>query len=174
MSYLHHRDFSVELTSSADAVFDYLDDQTRLGVHMEKPSMMMLGGSMRYDFDAARGMAKGSVIKMTGSFLGIRLFVEEVVVERRRPDFKMWETRGTPRLLIIGAYRMGFEIAGSGDICRLRVFIDYNPPLSRLARIMAWVLAPVYARWCVNRMAKDAERHFSSRSPNKGDDNDGL
>ncbi len=168
MSYLHHRDSSVEFTSSAEAVFDYLDDQTHLGAHMEKPSVMMLGGSMRYEFDAARGMAKGSVIKMAGSFLGIRLSVEEVVVERRPPHFKMWETRGTPRLLIIGAYRMGFEIAASGDICRLRVFIDYNPPLSLLAQIIAWVLAPVYARWCVNSMAKDAERHFYSRSPSKG------
>jgi hypothetical protein len=68
--------------------------------------MMMMGGRMTYAFDAAGGRAVGSVIKMGGSFLGIRLAVEEVVIERQPPHHKAWETVGQPRMIVISRYRM--------------------------------------------------------------------
>ena len=127
---------------------------------MEKPSMMMMGGRMAYEFDEAKGRAVGSVIKMGGSFLGLRLFVEEVVTERDPPRRKVWETRGRPRILIIGAYRMGFEITPSGRHSKLRVFIEYDHPASAMGRILGRAFAPLYARWCVKRMADDARLQF--------------
>jgi hypothetical protein len=45
---------------------------------------------MTYEFDEAKGRAVGSVIKMGGSFLGIKLFVEEVVTERDSPRRNVW------------------------------------------------------------------------------------
>lgn len=103
----HAAETVVEINASADALFDFLDDQERLGQHMEKPSMLM-GGRMTYAFDGAKGRAVGSVIRMGGSVLGLTLSVEEVVVERTPPFRKAWERRGRPHLLVIGAYRMGF------------------------------------------------------------------
>ena len=67
---------------------------------------------------------------------------------------------GLPRILIIGAYRMGFEIAPAGAHSELRVFIDYNLPTESMGRILGWVFAPLYARWCVNSMVRDARRMF--------------
>lgn len=143
-----------------DRLFDRLDDQERLGAHMGKPSMMMMGGRMTYAFDDSKGRAVDSVIRMGGSFLGIELFVEEVVVERDPPRRKVWETRGSPRILIIGAYRMGFEITPDGERSRLRVFIEYDRPASGFGRLLGGLFAPLYARWCVRRMVEDAARHF--------------
>ena len=37
-------------------------------------------------------------------------------------------TRGEPRLLVIGAYRMGFTIAAQGERSRFVVFIDTSVP----------------------------------------------
>ena len=143
-------------------VFAYLDDQTRLAAHMEKRSMMMLGGRMIYEFDAAKGRAVGSVIRMGGSFLGIPLFVEELVTERISPTRKRWETRGPQRMLVIDSYAMGFETRLIGEGTGVRVFIDYQLPHSLPGRWLGLLFAPFYARWCVSRMVKDASRHFGA------------
>lgn len=161
MRYARHDEVSLEVAAEPAALFDHLDDQERLAAHMNKPSMMMMGGRMFYEFDAARGRAVGSVIRMGGSFLWLRLFVEEVVTEHERPLRKAWETRGDPRLIVIDNYRMGFEIEDGGGLSRLRVAIDYDLPRSFINRVLGELFAPIYAHWCVERMAIDAKRAFS-------------
>jgi hypothetical protein len=160
MSYAFADEITVEVNATADLLFDHLDDQSRLAAHMEKPSLMMMGGRMTYDFDDAEGRAVGSVIKMGGNFLGISLSVEEIITERDPPRRKAWETRGRPNLLIIGAYRMGFETTTAGRRSKLRVFIQYDHPNAVAGRVLGSLFAPIYARWCVKRMAKDAARRF--------------
>jgi hypothetical protein len=161
MTYAYTDEASVEIQATTQELFDYLDDQSRLGAHMEKRSMMMMGGRMTYAFDAAKGRAVGSVIRMGGSFLGLTLDVEEIVTERAPPTDKAWETRGRPRMIVIESYRMGFKIAPLAvDRSRLRVFIAYNRPKSLAGTILAPLFAPIYAHWCVKRMADDAAAHF--------------
>lgn len=150
-----------DIAASAEVLFDYLDDQASLGSHMQKPSMMMLGGRMSYEFDEAKGRAAGSSIKMQGNILGLALSVEEVIIERQPPRRKVWETRGRPKLLVIGGYRMGFEISASGAASRLRVFIDYGYPATIAGKLLGPLFGSMYARWCVNRMAKDAADAFA-------------
>lgn len=162
MSFSNHDEIIVEVAASAAALFDHLDDQERLAAHMEKPSMMMMGGRMFYEFDAAKGRAVGSVIRMGGSFLWLRLFVEEVITDHEPPRLKIWETRGAPKLVIMGAYRMGLEIDPIDAGSRLRVFIDYQRPADLVGRVLGALFAPVYARWCVGRMAKNAPSQFAA------------
>ena len=161
MSYARTDEATVEVRALPDRLFDHLDDPARLGTHMEKPSMMMMGGRMTYELDEAKGRTVGSVIKMGGTILGVRLFVEEVVTERDPPRRKVWETRGQPRILIIGAYRMGFEITPAVGHCELRVFIEYDVVPSPIGRALGGLIAPLYARWCVKRMAEDARLRFA-------------
>ncbi len=133
MTYDRHDEVSVNVAAEPEALFDHLDDQERLAAHMNKPSMMMMGGRMFYKFDAARGRAVGSVIRMGGSFLWLRLFVEEVVTQHERPHRKAWKTLGVPHLILIDNYRMGFEIEDGGTLSRLRVLIDYDLPRNPIA-----------------------------------------
>ena len=156
----YHDQSEAIIKASQAEVFDYLDDQTRLSAHMEKRSVMMLGGRMTYEFDAAKGRAVGSVIRMGGSFLGISLFVEEIVTERTSPSRKLWETRGPQRMLVIASYVMGFETRLIGEGTGVRVFIDYKLPQSLPGRWLGLMFAPLYAKWCVSRMVKDVSRHF--------------
>lgn len=163
MSYGYSANCGVHIQASAEALFDYLDDHRRLAGHMSRPSMMMLGGRMSYEFDLTEGREIGGRIRMTGAFLGMRLYVEETIVERRPPVRKVWETTNRPLLLVIGSYRMGFDIEATQVGCDLRVFIDYDLPPTTTGRLIGRFLGPTYARWCVDRIASDAAIRFQQQ-----------
>ena len=160
-AFRHRHEATAWTPAPPRAVFDRLDDQTRLAEHMGRPSVMMGGGRMTYEFDAGRGQAVGSHIRMGGAAFGLSLFVDEVVTVRDPPHRKVWRTTGEPRLLVIGGYEMGFAITEEGAGSRLSVWIDYALPSRGWARWLP-ALAGLYARWCVRRMVIDAVQHFAS------------
>lgn len=143
-------------------VFTFLDDQVRLGGHMKSRSLMMLGGKMHYEFDTSQGHQVGSVIRISGRFLGLSLLVREVVTERTPPASKRWETRGAQRMLVIESYTMGFETRVSGSATDISVYIGYQLPQGMPWYWVGRLLAPLYARWCVSSMVNDTRRHFDS------------
>lgn len=157
-----HAESSGVVSAPVERVFAYLDDHERLSSHMSRSSWTMGGGSMRTILDEAMGRSVGSTIRLEGTVFGLRLFVEEVVVERVAPNRKAWETVGTPRLLVIGAYRMGFEVTPSDAGSRVRVLIDYALPATGFARWLGRVFGGFYARWCTRRMVVDAMTHFAA------------
>lgn len=146
------------------AVFAYLDDHRRLSKHMSQSSWMMLGSRMSIELDAAQGQLVGSRIQMSGRVLGLQLYLSEVVTIREPPWRKAWQTDETPRLLIIGHYRMGFEIAPVEGASVLRVFIDYDYSGDDVGSWLGFMLGDFYARWCTNQMADDAAHHFTSEA----------
>lgn len=159
-SYPHRFEREVWLGADCTPAFAYLDDPARLAGHMRQSSWRMGGGSMHFELDAQRGQAVGSHIVLRGSILGMPLFVDEVVLTHEPPHGKVWETVDRPRLLVIGAYRMGFELAPAGTGCRLVLFIDYALPTGIFSQWLGRWLGLYYARWCVNRMCEDALATF--------------
>ena len=155
-----HRETTVRVAASPHAVFALLDDHQRLAAHMEKPSLMMAGATMKIETDSERGQALGSLITVKGQVLGMALSVSERVTEYEPPLRKVWDTFGEPHLLVIGAYRMGFALAPDAETSQLRVWIDYDWPTGRWARLLGKLLGRTYADWCVQRMAADAARAF--------------
>lgn len=107
---------------------------------------------MRTETDEGRGQAVGSVIRMSGSILGISLWLEEAVVERVPVHRKTWETLGEPRLLVIGRYSMGFEMVPGGQGTQLRIWIDYDLPSAGWQRWLGKLMGRFYADWCVRKM----------------------
>ena len=130
---------------------------------MTKPSWMMAGSVMTLKFDASEGHAVGAIIRLTGQVLGIPLSVEEVVTERNPPQRKVWNTIGRPQLMVIGPYRMGYEITPTSTSSRLRVFIDYALPDGPVSYWLGRLFGKIYARWCTQRMTNDAATHFNER-----------
>ena len=158
-SYAHHLETTVEVDAPPERLFAQLDDHEVLASHMMQSSAMMGGSRMFFEFDAARGRAVGSKIRMFGRMLGLTLDVSEVVTERVVPERKVWETVGTPKLLVVGSYRMGFRVQPNGDRSELTVFIDYDDPPGA-AKVLGRLLGPTYARWCTIRMAEGAAAAF--------------
>lgn len=157
--FAHHRETTVLLNARAEDAFAYLDDFTKLSAHMEKRSAMMMGSRMLIEMDPLGGRAPGSRVRMRGRVLGMKLSLEEVVIERAPPLTKSWQTVDA-NLLVIGQYRLGFALAPRADRSELRVFIDYDLPSRGLARWLGQVFGSAYARWCTERMASEALARF--------------
>ena len=149
--------------SPMDQVFAHIDDHARLASHMSEPSWRTGGGRMETEFDEGRGQAVGSRIRLSGRVFGVELSVEEIVVERDPPRRKVWETTGAPKLLVIGHYRIGFELSAQGNGSMLRVFIEYALPERVPARWLGRLFGRYYARWCTQQMVDDAVNHFEAR-----------
>ena len=161
-SFAFHEASSVLRHGSAFQIFAYLDDPKALAAHMSESSTMMLGSRMSINVDADDGRVVGSKIRMQGRLMGIPLSLEEVITERQVPSRKVWQTIGTPNLLVMAHYRMGFDLTSSGESSMLRVFIDYSLPTTAPGSWLGRLLGGVYARWCTRQMADDAARHFDS------------
>lgn len=157
--YQHRYETHLFVNASPAEVFAELDDHERLSAHMMRSSAMMAGAAMQLEFDAEKGRKIGSTMALSGRVLGLPLHVEEVVVEYAPPLRKVWETTGTPRLLVIGRYRMGFQLEPGDRGSHLTIFIDFNPPTGFWNPI-GRLLGPAYARWCTTNMADGVARHF--------------
>jgi len=159
---MRHYESSAIVAAAAERVFAHIDDHARLSAHMSGSSWMMGGGRMTIELDEGGGREVGSRIRLAGTVLGVALSVVEVVTEHRPPYTKVWETIGTPRLLVVGAYRMGFELNPSGEHSELRVFIDYELPIGLVGRLLGRLLGGLYAKWCTQQMVEDAVKVFAA------------
>ena len=119
---------------------------------------MMMGSTMQTELDEGRGQAVGSHIRMSGRILGVDLFLDEVVLQREPPRYKVWETVGVPRLLVINSYRLGFDIASLPQAVTLRVFIGYNLP----SRVRAAPTRP-RSRAGLREMVRQTDARWRSR-----------
>jgi len=158
----NHYETSAFVPAPADSVFAYADDPARLSSHMSESSWMMGGGRMQTELDAGRGQTVSSRIRLSGRVFGLELSVEEIVTERVPPQRKAWETTGSPRLLVIGHYRIGFEIVPQENGSALRVYIDYALPEDAPARWLGFLFGRYYARWCTQQMVRDTVEQFAS------------
>lgn len=68
---------------------------------------------------------------------------------------------GSPRLLIIGAYEMGFQIREQENVSEVTFHIRYRLPATGFFRWLGKAVGPFYARWCTRKMAKDTVQHFA-------------
>ena len=114
---------------------------------------------MEISVDDGYGRKVGSHIRLKGIAFGIKLSLDEVVTRYEPPLLKTWETVGIPKLLVIGQYSIGIEIKPQNTNSFLRVFIDYDLPITN-----AWLgqlFSGIYAKWCVQQMLKGASAHFT-------------
>ena len=163
--YSRHEEHSASINASAERVFEQLDDQTRLTEHMGKRSWKMGWGRMETVVDAQQGRSVGSHIVLRGRVFGLRLYLDEVVTRREPPLTKTRETVGEPRLLVIGPYRMGFDLMPNGTTAQLRVAIDYELPTKGITRVLGRLFGRSYANWCTRQMVRDAQNIFQEVSP---------
>ena len=160
--YAHHEQYDGKVGASPDALFEMLDDQTRLSAHMTRRSWKMGWGKMEILLDEQRGKVVGSHIVLRGRVFGIRIYLDELVTLHEPPLSKKWKTVGQPRLLVIGSYEMGFAIAPELTGAELTVAIDYDLPQEGISRILGLLFGRSYAKWCTRRMVQDAQGVFST------------
>lgn len=156
---MRHYENSTSVPTSANELFDYIDDHKLFSSHMNKLSWMMGGGGrMDVSIDEGRGQKVGSHIRMSGRAFGIGLYLDEVVTRYEPPYLKTWKTVGTPKLLIIGHYQKGIEIKPQDNNSHLHVSIDYDLPKKNTW--LGKLFSTAYAKWCVQQMIKGVSENF--------------
>lgn len=153
-----HYEESLIANGTAESIFAYLDDHRRLSSHMNKSSWMMGGGRMETSVDEGRGQKIGSHIRLEGTAFGIRISLDEVVTHYKPPYEKIWETVGTPKLIIIGSYQMGILISPLQGKSSVKVFLDYDLPERK--KWLGRLFGRIYAKWCVREMLKGVKNEF--------------
>lgn len=158
--YSNHYEETVFINVISEKIFAFADNHHNFSSHMNKSSWMMGGGKMEIQIDEGEGQKIGSHIKMSGKVFGVSLFLDEVIIERTPPSQKVWETVGKPKLLVIGPYRLGFEISPTDKGSSLRVFIDYDLPQSLSSKWLGFLFGGIYAKWCVRQMTQGVQERF--------------
>lgn len=154
--YPYHAELARRVDDSAASVFSRLDDHRRLAGHMEQRDWRMLGSRLDLAIDPGASEV-GQHMRWHGRIAGLAVAADEAVIERTPPSRKVWETVGSVRLLVIGAYRMGFAIEPDGRGSRVVIHLDYALPERAPWRWLGRVLGKRYARWCLERMMQEAE-----------------
>ncbi len=149
-----HYEESIVVDSSPEELFVFVDNHKQFSSHMGKSSWMMGGGHMETTVDAGNGQKAGSHICMSGTAFGMKLFLDEVVTQYEPPYKKAWETVGSPELIVIGHYGMGFEIKPQNTGSTLRIFIDYELPTKNVW--LGILFGDIFAKWCVHQMVEGA------------------
>src|SRR3990167_8111112 len=162
-SYSKHYEQSVVVEASADKVFAYVDDLRNFSSHMNQSSWMMGGGYMKTETDKGGGQKVGSHIRMKGKVFGINLFLDEVITIHNPPFKKEWQTVRDISLLVIGHYKLGFDIVPQNNSSLLKVYIDYSLPRSFKARWLGILFGKMYAKWCVNQMIGGVKKQFKEK-----------
>jgi hypothetical protein len=155
-----HYEQSVIVNAKPDVVFAYADDHRNFSSHMNQSSWMMGGGRMNTQMDDKNFQEVGSHLKMDGTVLGIKLFLDEVVTLHEPPLRKEWQTVGDLKLLVIDHYKLGFEIKSENSNSNLRAYIDYDLPKSQKTKILGLLFSAAYAKWCVRQMLNGVAKHF--------------
>lgn len=133
---------TIKIAKSPQEVFAFANNHANFSSHMSKSSWMMGGGKMELVADKDGFQKLGSHIKMSGKVFGVKLFLDEVVTVYDPPYCKEWQTVGDINLIVIGHYKLGFEVRPTKKGSIFKVYIDYEDKL----------FGNFYAKWCVHQM----------------------
>ena len=98
-----------------------------------------------------------------GRVLGLRIDFTTTVVRWVEDREKVWRTTGEPRLVVLGHFEMRFAMMAFAGGTGLTVSFDYDLPTPRVGRMLGWLLAGRYARWCARRIIRDVQVQFGDR-----------
>lgn len=150
--------------ASPEVVFDHLDDLGVTGMHMTQSSMMMMGSKLDVTFLTEKKKGLGTKYRWTGKMMGIKMDFTVEVTKWITGVGKIWETIGTPRLIIYSWYRMALKLSPKGDGTEATMSIAYEKPNGFFNKILCFLFADWYCRWCLKNMLGDCKRLLETQS----------
>ena len=139
-------------------VFDFIDNPNNLAMHMEIPSPLMGGGSVKTIIGAGEAKTIGSHIRMSGKAFGIPIFLDEAITRREPPRIKSWKTTGDINLVVIGHYEMTVKTEDFQGKSKVTGSINWQLPDRN--KWLGYMFGGLYARWCIGMMLKSVRERF--------------
>lgn len=148
------RDYSADPVS----VFTCLDSLGITGMHMTKASAMMMGSKLHLEYLTPRHNGLGSRYRWTGRMMGIPMDFTVEVTKWIPNKEKVWETVGTPKLIIYSGYRMELHVSSLAEGAKAVLSISYERPAAWFNKVLSYLLADLYCNWCLKKMLSDAQK----------------
>lgn len=143
-------------------VFRTLDDLGVTGTHMTNSSAMMMGSKLHLEFLTPHHTGFGSSYRWTGKMMGLQMDFTVKVTKWIESKEKVWETIGKTKLIIYSSYRMFLKVSTTEAGTRAELSISYEKPQGFLNRILSFLFAEWYCRWCLKKMLGDARQALRS------------
>lgn len=141
-----------------EKVFSYLDDLTVSGMHMTESSGMMMGSRLHLEYLTNHHTGLGSKYRWTGRMMGMRMDFTVEVTKWVEGVEKIWEMVGEAKMIIYSWYRMHLLVYPKGNTTHAELSITYAKPNGRFAKILSFLFAGWYCRWCLKKMMSDSKR----------------
>src|SRR5690349_7118941 len=139
-------------SASTEEVFKTIDDLGVTGMHMTESSMMMMGSKLSLKFLTAHKTGPGSRYRWKGTMLGMMMDFTVEVTRWVNAAEKVWETIGETKLIIYSWYRMTLFVKGIPEGSDAQLSIAYEKPKGFFNRILCFLFADWYCRWCLRKM----------------------
>lgn len=146
------------IQSSPENVFTYMDNIGNTGMHMTKSSAPMMGSKLELKQLSENATGLNSTYQWYGKMMGLTMDFTVVVTQWTQDKEKIWETVGEAKMIILSWYKMKLLLTPVKDTTQVELSIDYEIPKTLFFRILGFLLAPLYANWCLNNMLQDSKK----------------
>lgn len=150
--------------ASAENVFDCLDDLSITGMHMSQSSIPMMGGKMNIEFLTPYKTGLHTKYRWTGNVLWMTLDFTVLVTQWTRGMVKSWETVGPAKLIVMSWFKMDLNVEGLEQQTTAHLSISYEKPNGFFNRVLCFLFADWYCRWCLKNMLNDTEKRLRHRN----------
>ncbi len=154
----------------SDIVFQCLDNLGVTGMHMTQSSMMMMGSKLDLMFLSENHTGLGTKYRWTGKMMGMKMDFTVEVTKWIPWEEKTWETIGSPKLIIYSWYQMHLLLTKIQNGTTAQLSISYRKPDGVFYKIISFLFADWYCKWCLKNMLEDAKKILIKNHSN----NDGL
>ena len=125
---------------------------------MTKASMPLMGSKLHLEILSRSLSGEGASYRWCGRVMGLPIDFKETVTTWIANKEKRWKTVGEPRLVIISNYEMWLTVEPIAGQTKLMFGIKYDLPKPLLWRLLGWLLADWYCKWCLSHMTADAKK----------------
>lgn len=153
--------------ATPEQVFKTIDDLGVTGMHMTRSSMMMMGSKLNLEFLTENHTGLGSRYRWTGKMMGLKMDFTVEVTKWISGKEKIWETIGEAKLIIYSWYRMQLIILPTLNGCKAELSISYEKPKGFFNKILSFLFAGWYCKWCLKHMLGDAKKSLEPPANNK-------
>ena len=143
-----------------EKVFAFMDKISNAGMHMMKSSGMMMGSKLYLEDLTPDKSGPEKTYRWYGKVMGIKLDFTVKVPRWIEGKEKIWETIGQPKMIILHWYKMHLILTPKTNGTLAQLSIEYTLPVTLFFRLISFLLAPIYARWCVGNMLEDTQEYF--------------
>ena len=147
----------------SDIVFQCLDNLGVTGMHMTQSSMMMMGSKLDLKFLTENHTGMGTKYRWTGKMMGIKMDFSVEVTKWVKDEEKIWETTGTPKMIIYSWYQMHLQLTKFPGSTSAELSISYEKPDGLFYQLLSFLFADWYCRWCLKHMLEDCKKILTKK-----------